>query len=242
VSGRRAAAGVAAALLLTAGAVLARSGYLEAKAYVAERLIAGAFDRHLVDGGTYRPWRWADVRPLARLEVDRLGVRRYVLTGATGSSLAFGLGHLDGSAPPGAPGGCIVAGHRDSWAAFLRDLEPGDEIRETTRAGVRLWTVVETAVVESIEADRVGPGAPDRLLLVTCWPFDGWGPSSLRYVVVCTPGDAATITAASRPTPCVAPSFSPPPRASRPPYTRVSPPRSRTGPRSPAIVRRPVWS
>jgi len=111
-------------LIGVGGLLLGRHGYLAAKAVVADRLIDRAFLAHLADGRIHRPWGWADMHPIAVLEVGRLGVRRTVLRGASGESLAFGVGHVDGTAPPNAPGNCVLAGHRDRAFAFLADLKP----------------------------------------------------------------------------------------------------------------------
>ena len=75
-----------------------------------------------------RPWSWADMHPIARLTVPRLGIERPILSNASGSALAFGIGHIDGTAGPATAGNCVVAGHRDSWAAFLADLRVADAV------------------------------------------------------------------------------------------------------------------
>ena len=73
--------------------------------------------------------------PIARLEEPHLGVSRHVLTGGSGSSMAFGQGHLDGTAPPNGMGNGVLVGHRDSWFAFLKHLRVGDEICLQGRQG-----------------------------------------------------------------------------------------------------------
>jgi sortase (surface protein transpeptidase) len=99
---------LAIAFLFLAG----RSTWMGAKSLLAEHLIARAFSAHVRDGDAHVPWSWADVHPVASLEVPRLGIRRHVLTGASGSSLAFGIGHLDGTSPPNGNGNCVLVGHR----------------------------------------------------------------------------------------------------------------------------------
>ena len=66
-----------------------------------------------------RPWRRCSCAP--RFSQDVI-----VLAGASGRTLAFGPGHLDGSARPGEPGNCVLSAHRDTQFAFLRRLEIGD--------------------------------------------------------------------------------------------------------------------
>jgi len=186
---RRALAAVALAALVTGGGLLLRHGYIEAKALLAHALIDRALEAHLRDGRPHRPWGWADTYPIGVLEVDRLGVRRDILAGASGSTLAFGVGHVDGSAPPNGRGRAVLAGHRDREFAFLRDLVPGDLLRLRTARRTRLFVVEEAAVVRRDDQGPLEPSDTDRLSLVTCYPFGGLTRSPLRYVVT-----AAAIT------------------------------------------------
>ena len=199
--GRRLArAGLAlASLLALAGGALAvaRHLYLGAKGAVAAALIDRAWVRTLDDSRPHRPWPWADFVPIARIEIRRLGIDRPILSDASGRTLAFGLGHLVGSASPGSPGLSAIGGHRDTWAAFLARLERGDMIVVRTRGGGRRYRVEATAVVDSgaaLQPVSYGTDAAagrDRLVLVTCWPFGALRRGTLRYVVRCAAVDQA---------------------------------------------------
>lgn len=169
-------------------------GYLGAKAALAAVLIDRAFARHLEDGLPHPPWPWADTHPIAGLEVPRLGVSRSILSNASGSSLAFGLGHISGTAAPGAPGNSGIAGHRDTWAAFLQDLRRGDLIRVRTHAAVEICTVSGSRIVPKEEVSVLDPSPGRRLTLVTCYPFSGILRSPWRIVVDCLPGPSPTRT------------------------------------------------
>ncbi len=171
-------------LLLGVG-LLGRDAWLWAKGALAGRLIERALAAHLEDGAGHRPWDWSDFEVVARLEAPRLGVSRPVLTGASGESLAFGLGHVDGTARPGAPGNTVLAGHRDSWAAFLGDLRPGDTLRLVYYGGATDYRVVDAAVVDVLDPWPVASPGPDRLTLVTCHPIGGLLPTRERYVITC---------------------------------------------------------
>lgn len=190
-----------AVLLLGAGAVLVgRRGYLEAKGLLARHLIDRALTAHLQDGRPHRPWSWADTYPFAILELDRLDVRRTVLAGASGTSLAFGVGHIDGTAWPNSAGNCVLAGHRDRAFAFLEDVRPGDVVRLRTRGAVREYVVNRAGVVARTDATVLQATGDDRLTLVTCYPFDGLLRSPWRYVVTAVatgPGLADRITISS---------------------------------------------
>jgi sortase A len=185
----------AAALVLAGGvALLARGAYVAVKGRVASVLIDTAWSARLRDGRPHPPWPWADFVPVARLQVPRLRIDRPILSDATGRTLAFGLGHLGGTAPPGVPGRCVVAGHRDSWAAFLRGLRRGDVMVVRAAHGERRYTVTELRVVDRREAGVVREEAAtddagdasggDALVLITCWPFGGLRSGPLRYIVV----------------------------------------------------------
>ncbi len=178
-------------LFASGGLLIGRHGYLAAKGVFAGRLIDRAFEAHLQDGGIHPPWSWADMHPIAVLKVGRLDIRRIVLRGASGESLAFGVGHVDGTALPNAPGNCVLAGHRDRAFSFLKDLNPGDTLSVRTFDGVREYVVVGVRVVPSTATDALDPAPENRLTLVTCYPFGGLSRSPWRYVVT---ADPATIS------------------------------------------------
>jgi sortase A len=113
------------------------------------------------------------------------GVDLFVLAGASGRTMAFGPGHVDGTPLPGEPGNSVVSGHRDTHFAFLRRLRAGDPIVVERRDGRRLqYTVSETLVVDRRDAWVTQEAGDTRLTLVTCYPFDAIRPGGpLRYVV-----------------------------------------------------------
>jgi len=180
---RRTLCVVALLLLSAGGGLLGRRVYIEAKALLAHLLIERALAAHLRDGAPHRPWAWADTYPIAVLTIDRLHVRRPVLAGASGTSLAFGAGHIDGTAPPNAPGHTVLAGHRDREFEFLRDLLPGDVLRLRTAGRAREYLVDGAGVVPGDDGTLLQPSTEDRLTLVTCYPFGGLWRSPLRYIV-----------------------------------------------------------
>jgi sortase A len=190
--GRARSLALISAVCLAAGAALVgRHLYLEAKAATAAVLIDRVWSARLEDGRVRPPWPWADFAPIARVEVRRLGIDRPILSDASGRTLAFGLGHVPGSARPGEPGACVIVGHRDTWAAFLRDLRTGEEMVVRTPGGGRRYRITGTAVVDAHDF-RLAPDlevvAPaDRLILTTCWPFDAVRHGPLRYVVFSVP-------------------------------------------------------
>jgi sortase A len=177
-------AALAGAILLLPGSLLlARAGWIKAKGAVGEVLIDRALAATLEDGRARRPWSWADMHPVARVIVPRLGIERPVLSNASGPALAFGIGHVDGTAGPAAAGNCVLAGHRDSWAAFLADLRVADTVVIEAPGRRAAYRVASTGVVRFDDARVLRDEGDDRLTLVTCWPFRGWLHSPWRYVV-----------------------------------------------------------
>jgi sortase A len=124
---------------------------------------------------------------VARLSVPELGIDQIVLAGASGRSLAFGPGHLDGTALPGTPGLSVVSGHRDTHFRFLEQLRAGTLVRIERSDGVwQDYRVTQSRVVnvEELRIAQTATGQP-RLLLTTCYPFDAVAPGGpLRYVVL----------------------------------------------------------
>jgi len=183
---RRAARLTAALLLAFACVSGTRAAWIPAKAALAQALLDDAWRRAQAGEDHPTPWPGSDAWPVARLRAPGHGGPLVVLSDASGRSLAFGPGLLSGTAPPGAPGTTVLAGHRDTHFAFLRELRPGDPLELEDRDGARhRYRVIETAVVHEHDARAAAEGVRDRLALVTCWPFDALRPGTdLRFVVL----------------------------------------------------------
>lgn len=178
----RAASGV---FLATAVLFFGRGVWIYAKASLAQVLLRRAWARTVRGGKEVRPWPWADTWPIARLRARRLHEDFIVLAGASGRTLAFGPGHLDGSARPGERGNCVLSAHRDTQFAFLRRIEPGAPLELETPDGLRhVYRVFDRRVVHKREVAVLEETADPTLTLVTCYPFSGVAPGGpLRYVV-----------------------------------------------------------
>lgn len=154
--------------------------YMLAKAKLAQVLI----ERSWGQSGK-QPWPWADTSPVARLTIPRLALDAFVLDGATGSSLAFGPGLVNGSSDPGAAGVSMIAAHRDTHFKALEGIQNKDIIN--IQGSDRQWhryRVVSIGIADS-RVDSIQPqDDQSRLILTTCYPFDALtagGP--LRFVV-----------------------------------------------------------
>ncbi len=174
-----------AALLALGFWQLGQGAYIPAKAWFAQELMQRAWLRMTAGTDRAAPWPWADTWPIARLSAPAHDVELIVLSGGSGRTLAFGPGHLGASAPPGADGNTIIAGHRDTHFAFLRDVAIGERMKlETPSGAAHAYEVIGADIVDARKGSLVLDTDGAYLSLVTCYPFDALdagGP--LRYVV-----------------------------------------------------------
>ncbi len=179
-------------LVLAGSQQLAAAGLIKAKAWLAPLLIGRAWEQSLAGGGEpVKPWPWADTWPVARLRVPGQGVEQLVLAGDTGNALAFGPGHATASAALGSAGLAVIGGHRDTHFAFLQRLQPGVRLQLQLPDGT--WRGYRVDTIDVV--DTRGQALPqlageERLLLVTCYPFNSLRPNGpLRFVVAALPED-----------------------------------------------------
>lgn len=189
-----------AGLLFALGVWQAGGGlYIHAKAMLAQVLIKQAWAGVQEKGGAMPPWPWADTSPVARLTVPSLDIDQIVLAGASGRTLAFGPGHMNGTPMPGASGTSVISAHRDTHFSFLKDIKVGDTVlmAGTDRTNLT-YRVTDIRVVNSETTGIETAGDGPRVALVTCYPFDTvetGGP--LRYVVFADAEPVETATAAN---------------------------------------------
>ncbi len=159
--------------------------YIYAKAQVGQWLIARAWESSLRTHRPVKPWAWADTYPIGRLVVKELGVDQYVLSGASGRTLAFGPGHYAGTVDPGNKGRAVIAGHRDIHFLFLKDVQVGQAIAYQDRTGTWQHFLVEHMVVMDVNEEQLLLDAETpALALITCYPFHSIVPGGpLRYIV-----------------------------------------------------------
>lgn len=193
MTGPKARRWAAAAALLLAAACLGQAGWIHAKAWLAQALIARAYETGTGTGDSPRdrPWPWADTHPVAKLWLPGAERPLFVLAGNSGRNLAFGPTLDPAGALPGEPGNSIISAHRDTHFRGLATLGIGARIAVERRDGRRLAFVVTAVdIVDSRHARlALDPGAP-RLTLVTCYPFDAADPGGpLRFVATAVPAD-----------------------------------------------------
>ena len=180
-------AGVLAVTLLLSGSwQIGQGTYIHSKAILAQVLLETAWAESGKGQKEVKPWPWADTWPVSRLAVPRLGISRIVLAGASGSSLAFGPGHLFGTALPGQPGNSVIAGHRDTHFEFLQFLRKGDLINVDNKQETPCnYLVTDIKVVNYSDFNYLEQTQDATLTLITCYPFKAVVTGgSLRFVVI----------------------------------------------------------
>ncbi len=113
--------------------------------------------------------------PIALLQIPKIGLDEFVVSGTAADDLALGPGHYVGTALPGQAGNVAIAGHRTTHGApfnRLAELAPGDPIYLTDLAGQRLtYTVALTPFpVSPSDVSVLNYFGDNRLTLTTCNP------------------------------------------------------------------------
>lgn len=120
---------------------------------------------------------------VGRIEVPRLRLSALAREGVDVRTLRGSVGHVPGTALPGAPGNAAFAAHRDTFFSPLAGIRKGDAVVVTTPGGVHRYTVVGTRVVQPSDVSVLRSGDRAQLTLVTCYPFDFVGSAPQRFIV-----------------------------------------------------------
>ncbi len=188
-----------ASRLLVAGGLSALAVYVWSEsdrrvyqAMQAARLEPGAA---MVDRETLRPlaqpprqvpWR-ALARPdpavIGRLEVPRLKLSAVVRRGIDETTLRRAVGHMPGTALPGAAGNAILVGHRDGLFRPLRGIERGDAVVIVTAVRRFRYRVEALSIVGPDALEVTAQDGGERITLITCYPFDYVGAAPRRLIV-----------------------------------------------------------
>jgi sortase A len=188
VSGRGLGSLLLATLCLIGLARITTGMITPAKAVTAQILLERAFDRSVAIRHPVKPWPWADMAPVARIRVPRLGIDRIVLDTGSGQAMAFGPTLLPGGARLGRPGVTVIAAHRDTHFRFLRDVHVGDIIEMEGVNGRRSQYRMTGSEIVRWDRFAVPQGLSSNMLaLSTCYPFDAIRHGPLRYIVWASP-------------------------------------------------------
>lgn len=120
---------------------------------------------------------------LGRLEIPRLHLRAMVREGDSAGTLGVALGHIPGTALPGANGNVGIAGHRDTLFRKLREVGKKDVIEFHTLGGSYSYQVESTQIVQPDDVAVLKASEQPEITLVTCYPFDYIGSAPDRFIV-----------------------------------------------------------
>jgi sortase A len=152
---------------------------------------AGTPDQSLWSPERVALWRKAAAdpapAPLAVLRIAKIQLEVPVLRGTDDRTLDRGVGHIEGTATPGAVGNVGIAGHRDSFFRGLKDVAPGDLIEVQTLREKLEYRVVRTWVVDPGDVSVLEETSSPSLTLVTCYPFYFIGSAPNRFIVRALP-------------------------------------------------------
>jgi sortase A len=139
------------------------------------------------DTSLSRPHTLATRALVGRIEVPRLRLSALAREGVDVRTLRGSVGHVPGTALPGAPGNAAFAAHRDTFFRSLAGIRKGDAVVVTTPDGVHRYTVVGTQIVTPADVAVLRSTGKTQLTLVTCYPFDYVGSAPQRFIVRAEP-------------------------------------------------------
>lgn len=173
------------AALCAAGITVAASGAaVPIQAKISQMVLERAYDKTVATGEAQQPWGFADVTPVGKITVPRLGVSEIVLRDTTVKAMRAGPTLMPRSAAIGAPGTSVIAAHRDTHFAFLKDIRVGDVIQAAGNDGEMLPYRVSSMQVVHADKFTITKGqTQNELALSTCYPFGSVRGGKMRYVV-----------------------------------------------------------
>ena len=162
-------ASIAIALSVASGT---QAGWIYGKAMVAQLLLENAWRESLLDNSPHKPWSWADVRTVARLDIVDSNRSFIVLSDASGEAMAFGPGLVGGNTLNATQNTIAIGGHRDTHLSFLEHLPIGAHINMQNTQGdfVRYELMDKTVVDSRYQSIKISKNSPG-LVLITCYPF-----------------------------------------------------------------------
>ncbi len=173
-----------AALCLSGLAVAASGAAVPIRAKISQTLLSSAFERTVASGEAQSPWGAADMKAIGKITVPRLGVSEIILNAGSKEAMRAGPTLMPGSASIGSPGTSVVAAHRDTHFAFLKQIKKGDVIMAAGTDGMMLpYRVTHTQIVEADKFAISKGQTQNELALATCFPFGSQRGGKMRYVV-----------------------------------------------------------
>jgi sortase A len=139
-------------------------------------------------------------RPLAVLEIPKIGVEVPVFDGTDDLTLNRGVGRIIGTARVGRGGNVGIAGHRDGFFRGLKDVLVGDRMELRMPQRTEAYQVDQIRIVSPSDVDVLKDRGVPTLTLVTCYPFYFIGNAPQRFIVRATAsGEGLNGTASDSP-------------------------------------------
>jgi len=182
-------------ILVLAISLIGHSSYMQAKAWLAQRLINASWQQAMTSGEYVKPWPWADTWPVSRIIMPQHDVDLVILAGDDGRTLAFGPGARLSAPMPGEKGLSMISAHRDSYFEFLEKVTVGEYFTIQNASGDMLRYRISSLQIVSqpllAQANEIGNES--RIVLVTCYPFHALNPGGpQRYLVFAEPDKNTT--------------------------------------------------
>lgn len=163
---------------------LASASWILGKAHAATFLIKDAWQATLTNGAISKPWSWSDTWPVAEISIPAIDLTEIVLSGDSGSVLAFGPGLSLAGAALNAEGVKLISAHRDTHFEKLQHITVDDAIFIRTVDGIVRYQVKDIKVVDSLRYSIDAVNSGYALVLATCYPFNSIvAGGSQRYIV-----------------------------------------------------------
>lgn len=113
---------------------------------------------------------------LGIISIKKIKCKYPIVEGVKEVNLSAGIGHIPGSAYPGQPGNCALAGHRNyTFGRFfnrLDEIKNGDTIDITTKNGTYKYVVYDKFTVTPDDVSVIKGDKDDNIItLITCTPI-----------------------------------------------------------------------
>jgi sortase A len=165
-------------------AVAASGAAVPIQAKVAQVMLENAYAKTVATGEAQKPWGSADMAAIGKISMPRLGVSEIILSAGSVEAMRAGPTLMPRSAEIGAPGTSVIAAHRDTHFAFLKDVRVGDVIEASGTDGMKLtYRVTSMKVVHADKFTVDKALTQNELALSTCYPFGSLRGGKKRYVV-----------------------------------------------------------
>lgn len=113
------------------------------------------------------------------VKIPMLGISENIVEGA-GEELLYGVGHVPGTAFPGAEGNCVLAGHRNYVYMHpfmhLPKLKIGDKVHVAAQDKSYTYEIYKMFTVKPEDTSVIEPqeGETSMLTLITCTPIPSY--------------------------------------------------------------------